>query len=152
MLRGEGMNYDDFFNQFVKFTTSVHQVKNELTKNVKPSTISQVQYNMLEFIAVNQPVTASEINDCLNMTISNTSRELSKLDEKNLIVKINDDKDKRKQQIHLSKEGEAFIKEIFRTIESRFFNRVQDMSTENSKEMEEAMDFLQKKLFFPKYK
>jgi MarR family transcriptional regulator, teicoplanin-associated locus regulator len=143
------MDKKELFNKLVSFTTSVHRVTNELTKNAKPNSISQVQYNILEFIAVSQPVTPSEINDCLNMSISNTSRELSKLNEKKLIEKINDNKDKRKQYIHLSQDGKDLMKEVFGTIEARFLNRIQSTSEEDLKEIECAIATLQKKLFYP---
>lgn len=143
------MDKKRMFYKLVSFTSSVHRVTNELTKNAKPNSITQVQYNILEFIAVSQPVTPSEINDCLNMTISNTSRELSKLHDKELIEKINDDKDKRKQYIHLSKHGEVLMKEVFEIIEARFLNRIQNTSEEDLKEIESAIDTLQKKLFYP---
>jgi DNA-binding MarR family transcriptional regulator len=133
----------------VSFTTSVHRVTHELTKNAKPDSISQVQYNILEYIAVSQPVTPSEINDCQNMSMPNTSRELSKLNEKKLIEKINDSKDRRKQYIRLSHEGEAIMNKAFATIESRFLKRIQNASKEELDDIERAIDILQTKLFYP---
>ena len=142
------MDKKELFYKLVSFTTSVHRVTNELTKDAKPTSISQVQYNILEFIAVSQPVTPSEINDCQNMTMSNTSRELSKLSEKKLIEKISDSKDRRKQYIHLSHDGEAVMKEAFATIETRFLNRIQNASKEDLEEINRAIDTLQEKLFY----
>jgi MarR family transcriptional regulator, teicoplanin-associated locus regulator len=142
------MDKKELFYKLVSFTTSVHRVTNELTKDAKPTSISQVQYNILEFIAVSQPVTPSEINDCQNMTMSNTSRELSKLSEKKLIEKIIDSKDRRKQYIHLSQDGEAVMKEAFATIETRFLNRIQNASKEDLEEINRAIDTLQEKLFY----
>lgn len=143
------MDKNVLFNKLVSFTTSVHRVTNELTKNAKPNSISQVQYNILEFIAVSQPVTPSEINDCQNMSMSNTSRELSKLSEKRLIEKVSDSKDRRKQYIRLSQDGEVLMKEAFATIETRFQSRIQNVSEEDLKEIERAIDMLQQKLFYP---
>ncbi|NYE08732.1 DNA-binding MarR family transcriptional regulator [Bacillus niacini] len=143
------MDKNVLFNKLVSFTTSVHRVTNELTKNAKPNSISQVQYNILEFIAVSQPVTPSEINDCQNMSMSNTSRELSKLSEKRLIEKVSDSKDRRKQYIRLSQDGEVLMKEAFATIETRFQSRIQNASEEDLKEIERAIDILQRKLFYP---
>ncbi|MDF2787143.1 MAG: MarR family transcriptional regulator [Neobacillus sp.] len=142
------MDKKELFYKLVSFTTSVHRVTNELTKDAKPNSISQVQYNILEFIAVSQPVTPSEINDCQNMTMSNTSRELSKLSEKKLIKKISDSKDRRKQYIHLSQDGEAVMKEAFATIETRFLNRIQNASKADLEEINRAIDTLQEKLFY----
>jgi MarR family transcriptional regulator, teicoplanin-associated locus regulator len=143
------MDNNALFNKLVSFTTSVHRVTNELTKDAKPNSISQVQYNILEFIAVSQPVTPSEINDCQNMSMSNTSRELSKLSEKKLIEKISDSKDRRKQFIRLSQDGEIVMKEAFAKIETRFQHRIRNASVEDLNEMERAIDFLQRKLFYP---
>ncbi|KKI89526.1 MarR family transcriptional regulator [Bacillus sp. SA1-12] len=143
------MDKKELFNKLVSFTTSVHRVTNELTKNAKPNSISQVQYNILEFIAVSQPVTPSEINDCQNMSMSNTSRELSKLADKKLIEKISDSQDRRKHYIRLSEEGEVVMNEAFATIETRFQNRIQNASKENLEEIERAIDILQEKLFHP---
>ena len=142
------MDKKNLFYKLVAFTTSVHRVTNELTKNAKSDSISQVQYNILEYIAVSHPVTPSEINDCQNMAMPNTSRELRKLSEKNLIEKIHDPADRRKQYIRLSKEGEVLMNEAFSTIESRFLKRIQNASAEDLEEINQAIDILQKKLFY----
>ncbi|MFD2447002.1 MarR family winged helix-turn-helix transcriptional regulator [Bacillus sp. CGMCC 1.16607] len=142
------MDKNALFNKLVSFTSSVHRVTHELTKNAKSDSISQIQYNILEYIAVSQPVTPSEINDCHNMSMPNTSRELKKLSEKKLIKKINDSEDRRKQYICLSNDGEAMMNESFATIESRFLKRIQNASKEDLNDIERAIDILQKKLFY----
>jgi len=142
------MDKINLFYKLVSFTTSVHRVTHELTKSAKSDSISQVQYNILEYIAVSQPVTPSDINDCQDMAMPNTSRELRKLSEKNLIEKIHDPADRRKQYIRLSKEGEVMMNEAFSAIESRFHNRIQNASTEDLEDINRAIDILQKKLFY----
>ncbi|WP_066259333.1 MarR family winged helix-turn-helix transcriptional regulator [Neobacillus drentensis] len=143
------MDKKALFNKLVQFTTSVHRVTYELTKDAKSDSISQVQYNILEYIAVSQPVTPSEISDCQHLSMPNTSRELRKLSEKRLIEKINDTEDRRKQSIRLSSDGEIMMKEAFATIESRFLLRIQNASKEDLEDMERAIETLQKKLFHP---
>lgn len=142
------MDKQALFYKLVSFTSSVHRVTHELTKNAKSDSISQVQYNILEYIAVSQPVTPSDISDCQGMAMPNTSRELRKLNEKNLIEKINHPEDRRKQTIRLSKDGEALMNESFSTIESRFLERIQHASKADLEEMNQAIDILQKKLFY----
>lgn len=142
------MENNTLFNKLVSLTASVHRVTHELTKNAKSDSISQIQYNILEYIAVNQPVTPSEINDCQNMSMPNTSRELSKLSEKNLIEKKNDSEDRRKHYISLSNDGEAIMNEAFATIESHFLKRIQNASKEDLHDIEHAIDILQTKLFY----
>lgn len=143
------MDKSILFSKFVSFSASVHRVTHELTKDVKPDSITQVQYKILENIAVSQPVTPSEINDCMQMSMPNTSRELSKLSEKNLIEKISDSKDKRKQYIRLSQNGEVLMNEAFASIESRFLERIQNATKEDLKDIESALDILHTKLFYP---
>ncbi len=147
-LRGDEMDKNTLFNKLVSFTTSVHRVTKELTKNAKSESISQVQYNILEYIAVSQPVTPSEISECQDIAMPNTSRELKKLSEKNLIEKIIDPNDRRKQTICLSKEGEMMMDEAFSTIQSRFLDKIQNASLEDLEEIEQAIEILQKKLFY----
>lgn len=142
------MEKNALFYKLVSFITSVHRVTHELTKNAKSDSITQIQYNILENIAVSQPVTPSEINDCLNLSMPNTSRELRKLSEKNLIEKINDTEDRRKQYIRLSNDGQAMMNEAFTIIESRFLQRIQNASNEDLDEIQRAIDILQTKLFY----
>lgn len=136
------------FYKLVSFIASVHRVTHELTKDAKADSITQVQYNMLEYIAVSQPVTPSQISDCINITMSNTSREIRKLHEKKLIIKLNDTTDRRKQYINLSNDGEVMMDRSFTTMESRFLNRIQHASKDDLDDIEHAIDILQKKLFY----
>jgi MarR family transcriptional regulator, teicoplanin-associated locus regulator len=142
------MDKSTLFNKIVLFSASVSRVTHELTKDVKSDSITEVQYKILENIVVSQPVTPSEINDCMHMSMPNTSRELSKLSKKNLIEKISDSKDKRKQYIRLSPDGEVLMKEAFASIESRFLERIQDATLEDLKDIERSIEILQTKLFY----
>ena len=78
----------------------------DLTQNVNTANITPLQYKILEYIKVSQPVTPTEISECQHMSLPNTSRELRKLQERRLIEKFNDTADRRKQYVRLSKEGE----------------------------------------------
>lgn len=136
------------FQKFVTFITAIHQVTHEMTKEIKPDTITPVQYSILEYIAVSQPVTISEISDCMLMSMPNTSRELKKLIEKNLCEKVAAAKDKRKHYIRLSKEGEVMMNEAFKHMESRFLLRLKDSTEEELEEIYHALDILHKKVFY----
>jgi len=147
-LEVKKMDKKALFLKCVSFTTSVHRVTHELTQHAKSDSITPVQYNILEYITVSQPVTLSEISDCQHMSMPNTSRELKKLSEKNLIEKIIDTEDRRKQYIRLSKAGETMMNEAFAHVESRFVHRIQNASKEDLEEINSALDILQAKLFF----
>jgi DNA-binding MarR family transcriptional regulator len=139
-----------FFHKFVAFTTAVHQVTHEMTKDVKTDSITPVQYSILEYLAVSQPVTLSQISDCQHMSMPNTSRELKKLSEKNLCEKFAVSEDRRKQFIRLSPEGEAMMNQAFNSIEIRFLQRIKDASEEELEEIHRALDVLQSKVFYSK--
>jgi len=82
------------------------------------------------------------------MSMPNTSRELKKLSEKNLIKKNHDSEDRRKQFIHLTNEGKALMGESFTKIEERFQERIKHASEEDLAEIERAIDTLHAKLFY----
>lgn len=142
------MDKNALFQKFVAFSAAVHQVTNELTKGVRSEAITPIQYKILEYIAINQPLTLSEISDCMHISMPNTSRELKKLTELQLCEKIADDQDRRKQMIRLSAKGRSMMDEAFQRIGTRFHERIQACSEEELKEMEHALDLLRSKVFY----
>ncbi|GIP26484.1 hypothetical protein J23TS9_16140 [Paenibacillus sp. J23TS9] len=142
------MDKETLFQKFVTFTTAVHEVTHELTKGIKPDDITPVQYSILEYIAVSQPVTLSEISDCKDISMPNTSREIKKLTEKNLCEKYSDDEDRRKQLIRLSEAGQTLMDGAFQRIGGRFLDRIKDASPEELADIEHALDVLQSKVFY----
>lgn len=147
--KGEKMKDSSLFDKFVSFSAAVHQTTHEWTKMAKPETLSQVQYKILEYVTINQPVTPSEISDCQHMSMSNTSRELKHLIEKDLIKKSTDTIDRRKHYIQLSQQGKALMNDVFSTMEASFQQRIEHASTEELARMEEALDILQESFFDP---
>lgn len=137
-----------YFQQFLTFITSVHEVTYDLTKDIKPDDITPVQYSILEYIAVSQPVTLSQISECKHISMPNTSRELKKLTEKNLCEKFDVAEDRRKQFIRLSEAGQAIMNEAFQRIGSRFLSRLSDTSPEELEEINRALQLLQSKVFY----
>ncbi|MGM1047850.1 DNA-binding transcriptional regulator, MarR family [Paenibacillus uliginis N3/975] len=136
------------FHKFVTFTTAVHEVTHEITKDIKPDDITPVQYSILEYIAVSQPVTLSEISDCKHISMPNTSRELKKLTEKNLCEKFDVAEDRRKQLIRLSEAGQTMMDGAFQRIGGRFLERIKDVSAEELEDIERALNVLQSKVFY----
>ncbi|MGY3187075.1 MarR family winged helix-turn-helix transcriptional regulator [Lysinibacillus sp. TE18511] len=144
------MDKKDLFDQFVAFTTAVHQVTHELTQDVKIDNITPVQYKILENIKVSQPVTPTEISDCLHMSLPNTSRELRKLQETKLVEKMIDTEDRRKHYVCLTADGEKMMKEAFACIEERFQQLIQHASKKDLEDIQYALNILNKKVFHPK--
>lgn len=142
------MNDKLLFNRFVSFTAAVHQVTYDITKDVKTDDITPVQYRILEYIAVSQPVTLSQISECQHMSMPNASRELKKLSEKQLCEKYTADEDRRKQYFRLSEHGQARMDEAFLQIQARFEQRIQHLSDAERQEMEHALEVLHSKVFY----
>lgn len=142
------MNDKALFDQFVAFTTAVHQVTYDLTKDVKADDITPVQYRILEYITVSQPVTLSQISECQHLSMPNASRELRKLTEKDLCEKFTADDDRRKQYFRLSERGQARMNEAFQQIESRFQQRIHGLTDTELQSIHTALDILHTKVFY----
>ncbi|UQZ34063.1 MarR family transcriptional regulator [Paenibacillus sp. PK3_47] len=142
------MDNSVLFQKIVAFTTAVHQITNEITKDVKSAELTSVQYKIMEYIAVSQPVTLSEISDCMHMSMPNTSREMRKLSEKGLCDKVTDPLDRRKQGITLSPSGQAMMNEAFLTVAARFAERISQANEAERREIAQALDLLQRKVFY----
>ncbi|MGK4116798.1 MarR family transcriptional regulator [Lysinibacillus capsici] len=140
------MNKSALFHQFVAFTATIHQVTHDLTQNVNTAKITPLQYKILEYIKVSQPVTPTEISECQHMSLPNTSRELRKLLERQLIEKFNDTADRRKQYVRLSKEGEKMMEEAFACIEERFLQLIQHATQDDLKDIQHALTILEEKV------
>ncbi|MFC4402226.1 MarR family winged helix-turn-helix transcriptional regulator [Gracilibacillus xinjiangensis] len=140
------MEQKSLFENFISFSTNVHRITHELTHECKPDSLTPVQYSILEIITVSDPMTLSEISDCLRISLPNASREVRKLKEKNLIFKKNDLHDKRKQYIQLSKDGKKLMDAAFRSIEAKFQNLIRGMTQTEMEELGVAMNLVQDRL------
>ncbi|GAA0136274.1 hypothetical protein YSY43_31150 [Paenibacillus sp. YSY-4.3] len=142
------MDKTALFQKFVAFTAAMHEITSNMTRDVRSEDITPLQYKMLEYIAITQPVTLSEISECMHISMPNTSRELRKLSEKQLCDKVTDEEDRRKQYIRLSPQGEKMMTEAFGRVESRFAERIAHISEEELQEIERALDILHSKVFY----
>lgn len=141
------MTHDALFQKFVAFTAAVHEVSHELTRSVKNEDVTPVQYKILEYMMVSQPVTPSEIADCADLSLPNTSRELRKLMEKGLCEKATDDADRRRQLFRLSAQGQAMMGRIFGQAQQGFEERISGLTEQEVRELEDALELLQRKVF-----
>ncbi|WP_249928324.1 MarR family winged helix-turn-helix transcriptional regulator [Niallia circulans] len=142
------LNEEQFFQKVITFTASVYQLKHALTNDLRPNDLTPIQYSILEYVSINQPVILSEISNCLQISLPNTSRELKKLTEKNLIRKFTNERDRRKQYMSLSDEGKKVMNHVFVEIENKLKKRIDHLSAEELEEINTAMALLQGKVFF----
>ncbi|MDQ0062684.1 MarR family winged helix-turn-helix transcriptional regulator [Paenibacillus harenae] len=141
------MEKKELFQQLIAFITDVHQMKHNVTKGFSIEDITPAQYGILEFIAVSQPVTVSEISECKDMSMPNTSRELKKLIDKSLCWKYDADEDKRKQYVRLAPKGEELMGNVFAHMENWVGERVRGLSGEELEQLSQAMELLRSTIF-----
>ncbi|MEK5231548.1 MarR family transcriptional regulator [Lysinibacillus sp. FSL K6-0232] len=141
------MDKSALFHQFITFTATLHQVTQKLTQHITVANITPLQYKILEYIKVSQPVTPTDISECQHMSLPNTSRELRKLQERQLIEKFSDTEDRRKHYIRLSKDGEQMMAQAFACIEERFLQLIQHATPEDIKDIQHALHTLEQKVF-----
>lgn len=138
---------EELLHSLIAFTAAVHQVKHDLTKELRIEAVTPVQYGILELLAVEQPVTLSQLSDCLNMSMPNTSREIRKLGEKGLCEKMTAPDDQRKQHIRLSPEGQRLMDEVFGRLKASLRKRIGDVSDERLEEIQRAVRLLHQAVF-----
>lgn len=141
-------NKETLSRKIVNFTGSVIEVKHELTKNFKIADTTPVQYNILEYILFSQPVTLSQISDCLHISMPNASREMKKLIDKGLCEKFSVPEDRRKQLIKLSPKGQNIMDKTFNRVEESIMQRLQEASSEELEQINEAINLLHRRLFY----
>jgi DNA-binding MarR family transcriptional regulator len=137
------------FQQLASIIASAHQLHYDLTKDMPMDDITPLQYEILEFLFVKQPMTLSQISECKGISMPNMSREIRKLTEKGLCEKIGNPEDRRKQFIRLSEAGEGRIAEAFAHMRKLFMRMVEDISDTELAKISEAMELLGYTIFRP---
>jgi len=138
---------DTLFEQLVSLIAASHQLHYELTKNLPKDDITPLQYEILEFLLVEQPVTLSELSECKGISLPNTSREVKKLTDKGLCEKLDDAGDRRKQYIRLSAGGEARMNEWMAHMKQLFLLKVEDAQDAELARISEAIGVLSATIF-----
>jgi Transcriptional regulators len=138
---------DRVFRQMVSHIAASHQLHYDMTKGLPMEDITPLQYEILEFLSVKQPITLSEISECKGISMPNTSRELRKLTEKGLCEKIEDREDRRKQYIRLSDSGMERMAAALEHMRGLFMQRVEQVSDEDLSRIAEALDVLGATIF-----
>lgn len=111
----------------------------------KPEILTQLQYRLMILISPKSK-SPSEISQCLDISLPNTSREIRQLIAMELLTKVQDDKDKRKHYIHLSPLGESMMYESQARIQDILDKTLCQYSKEELEEMAHAFDLLSRKL------
>lgn len=137
------------FEQLVAAIASAHQLHYDMMKEMPRDDLTPLQYEILEFLAVEQPRTLSQISECKGLSMPNTSREIRKLTERGLCEKLEDKEDRRKQHIRLSAQGESRMAAALAHMQAQFFQRIEGMPEEELARVSEAVAVLKETIFRP---
>lgn len=136
-----------FFQQITSFIASVHNVHHDMKKTMQLHGLTAQQYEIMEYLAIEQPLTPSRISECKGISLPNTSRELRKLIEKGLCEKYDDPTDRRKQYIRLSSAGEQYMANVFAHLQTELWKLLDGSDSEELERMSAAMALLQATVF-----
>ncbi|WP_433944191.1 MarR family winged helix-turn-helix transcriptional regulator [Paenibacillus sp. SN-8-1] len=133
---------ENLFHQLGTIIASVHQLHYDLTKDMPMDDITPLQYEILEFLSVKQPVTISELSECKGISMPNMSREVRKLRLKGLCEGTEDAEDRRKQYIRLSPLGGERVNAALEHMRKIFMQRIEQMPDTELVKISEAMGVL----------
>jgi len=118
----------------------------ELLEEIKPEGITSVQFQILQYLSDGELITLSQISCCLGMSIPNTSREVKKLYEKDLIQKTPDQHDKRVSFIALSPAGAQLMNAVFDRLKKNISVRYAHLESVEIDETIKALRLISEKL------
>jgi DNA-binding MarR family transcriptional regulator len=133
--------------QLIHFGSQFDMLSHSLFKVIQPNDLTPVQFEMLKYFAYNTDVTLSKLADCLDMNIPNTSREVKKLVEKNLLKKRVSDTDKRVVYVEISETGQALMYKLIGELDALICERYAHLNEADLKKMEKALEILNGLLF-----
>ncbi len=141
------MDKNEFFQKVINFISNVHSSTHHLTKDSRSNEITPQQHSILEYVFFSKEVTTSQVADCLNISVPNTSRELKKLFKLGLIVKESNVKDRRMSTITLSDPGQNLMLNTFERIQKNFWEQAGELSEDEMTSIIFSIDVLNKKVF-----
>ncbi len=141
------MNNRDFFKEIITFVANVHASTHTMKKGANADEVTPLQHSVLSYLFFEQGVTTSQIADCLNISLPNTSRELKKLFKQDLLIKEPCLDDKRKFSISLSEKGMELMLITFQRMEDNFWQENGDFTDAEKQEIITAARLLNEKVF-----
>ena len=114
----EEIKQDKFHSEYQKLAINILFTSNWLnsttTKTLKPFGISPQQYNVLRILKGQSPnsISVNNIMERMIDKMSNTSRLVEKLRQKELIERVICEKDRRQVDVKITKKGIALLEKV----------------------------------------
>lgn len=137
---------DSFNNEFLELIGDIHRITFEVRRDLKPENLTQIQYNIMEYLYMHQGVSMGPLAECMYLSLPNASREVRKLVELGLVYKKNDENDKRVTNIYMTEEGQSLIGSTFAGIMQTLNERYQHLADGELNELMEAIMLIRAKL------
>ncbi|MBD1372564.1 MarR family transcriptional regulator [Hazenella sp. IB182357] len=136
------MDLQTIFNNYLKLVNAFNLFSGDITRGIEYD-MTPSQFNLLEYVKMNQPVMVTQVCQCLDMSLPNVSRELKKIQDKGFIEKKTSHEDRRKVYIHLSESGEKFMENYLTHVKSNFLQHIEGVPEEELIKINGAMEILQ---------
>ena len=121
-------------------------MSSDLLAQSKPNELSPLQFELLQAMGANTGLTLSDLCQCSRISLPNGSRELKKLFELDLISKIEDRKDKRKQLLELSTAGQMMLQHAYGVLNTHAAEKYKNLSATELDELTNCLQLLRLKL------
>ncbi|MBW6482665.1 MAG: MarR family transcriptional regulator [Vicingaceae bacterium] len=141
----EEIKQDKFHSEYQKLAINILFTSNWLnsttTKILKPFGISAQQYNVLRILKGQSPnsISVNNIMERMIDKMSNTSRLVEKLRQKELIERVICEKDRRQVDVKITKKGIALLEKV-KTEMNSFNVLTETISEKEAKIINELLD------------
>lgn len=103
------------------------------------SDLHHTHFHIMHIVADAKSIRTTEIAKKLAIRKSNLTPLINKLMEKNFIVRVKDEDDRRVIYIELTQEGNVFLKEKKAILEKEVEERLAELTDEDQKKLQEAV-------------
>lgn len=111
-MSNTGLNIDECLGCMTGKTSQ--SIKNLLFREFKTNdfNITSEQWSVLSYLHKEDGLYQKQIADCLSKDKPTVTRILDILEKRNLIIRIHDEKDRRKFKIYLTQDGKDVVKQL----------------------------------------
>ncbi len=97
---------------------TAQEIKNFAEKLLKPYDLTLEQFHLLKHMSPDSGMSQRQLGDLVNKTPANITRILDRLEQKNLVIRRSNPKDRRGTHVFLTTQGSRLIEEVFAIFES----------------------------------
>ncbi|WP_077615466.1 MarR family winged helix-turn-helix transcriptional regulator [Caenibacillus caldisaponilyticus] len=104
--------------------------------------ITPPQFVALQWIAEEEGITIGELSARVYMPFSTTTDMIDRLEEKGLVKRVKDERDKRLVRIHLQAKGSELIRAVIRKRQDFLAEKLEGLSAEDLRAFQAGLDHL----------